>query len=49
MSKLVVELRIGDYAKWRSVFDKNKSLRDGQSKLSVASSCQRSRLTARHH
>jgi hypothetical protein len=28
MSKLVVELRIGDYAKWRSVFDKNKSLRD---------------------
>ena len=28
MSKLVVELRIGDYAKWRSVFDKNKPLRD---------------------
>jgi hypothetical protein len=28
MSKVVVELRIGDYAKWRSVFDKNKPLRD---------------------
>ena len=28
MSKLVVELKIGDYNKWRSVFDKNKPWRD---------------------
>jgi hypothetical protein len=29
MLTLVAQITIGDYAKWRSIFNKNKSLRDG--------------------